>query len=188
MKFETDLVRGKSAALSEDELPDNVGHIKPTAPARKDLRDAVLFTTDDALAVQRDLRAVANGMSNVMFAAAITLNQFEQEPNVDDLVSAASRLLQSAHSIVDRGLMIPNWEEVRCGVVMMELIARGTFCALGLPYEEVLKSVWASGDAYFVLVQSGLIKGESDEQEGGADKQTGWHSGATLGEGDGPTV
>jgi len=182
MKFETDLVRGSDPAADTEALTANVVQLKPTQNARKDLRDAVTFTTDDALSVQRDLRAVANGLATTMISVASIVNEYKLDPGVEDLVNAASRLLQTAHSVMDRGLMIPNWEEARCGAVMIELVARGAFAALGLPYEDVLKSVWASGDAYFVLKQQGLIKGEDDvsENQAGTDDQVGGDSGVAV--------
>lgn len=181
MKFETELVRGQNFLSDTEDLPANVVRLRPTVSARKDLRDAVTFTTDDALAVQRDMLSVANGLSATMISVAGIVNEFKVDPGVDDLVNAASRLLQAAHSIMDRGLMIPNWDEARCGAVMIELVARGTFAALGIPYEEVLKSVWASGDAYFVLKQNGLIKGESDEQQTESQGATDATVGGSLG-------
>ena len=65
---------------------------------------------------------------------------------------------------MDRGLMLRNWETVRCGSVMLELTVRGICAALSVPYDIVLAEVLRAQQAgenpaiRRVLTEAGVLK------------------------------
>lgn len=178
MKFELNLVRG-------GERPD-VPRIKPVSatPMRKQLNETVATAVREALQ-NASLLPVAEGLSRVMLVVAAIVDMFDAEPDIADFVVAAMRSIDNAQSILDRGLMIHNWEEVRQGSVMMEIAVRGVCAALGIPYNSVLEAVWTGGSVHEILKQHGLVKGEQHGvEQAAADGTSGGDSGESLSGGD----
>lgn len=172
MKFELDLIRGEATPL-----PEGVAKFRPpTEPMRKELRELTDFLVDEALR-KGSMVGIANGAAHLMIAVAQIVDKYDVEPDVHDMIDAAVRMIQVAHNSIDRGLMVPNWDEVKAGCVMMELTVRGVCAALGIPYDEVLKAAWSVGDCTQVLVQFGKVRGEAHEQEGSTDQASGGDSG-----------
>lgn len=156
MKMELDLVR---ATLTPNPKT-------PTTPSRRDLQ----LATDALIAGEPlDLTGVVEQCCSIMLVVARTLAQYEQDPQVPDLVTGSSESIRAARSVMDRGLLLNDWEQVRCGAVMLELSVRGLCAALSVPYDRVLAEVHQAQQAGHpagvrsILIEAGLVKPDRPE-------------------------
>ena len=153
MKQELDLCRPTITPASAD----------PTTASRKALREKTDDLIHNALLID-DLPGLVALSAETMICVATTLLRYDIEPDVRDLVDAAQAHIESGRAVMDRGLMLRNWETVRCGSVMLELTVRGICAALSVPYDKVLAEVLRAQQAgenpaiRRVLTEAGVLK------------------------------
>ena len=159
MRFELDLIRASVP-------PEPTARTEPT---RKHLREATDAVIHDALLVN-DLPELVRLSAEAMHSVATALLRYEVDPQVPDFVEAAQALIEDGRAVMDRGLMINNWETVGFGAVMLEIAIRGIFAALNVPYDKVLAEVHRAAQAgdnaavRAILIEAGLLKGETTDE------------------------
>lgn len=154
MKFELELVKGSV----------NPDPRTPTTPSRRDLQ----LATDALIADEPlDLTGVVERSCSIMLVVAKTLTTYQQDPQVPDLVEASSASIRAARLVMDRGLLMNDWDQVRCGAVMLELSVRGLCAALSVPYDRVMAEVHRAQQAgqapqvRAILIEAGLVQEEA---------------------------
>jgi hypothetical protein len=163
-------------ALVRDAVP--VDKNARTEPSRKALREVSDKLIHDALLVN-ELPALVIMSAETMCVVAEILVQFEEDPQVPDLVDGAQALIECGRAVMDRGLMLRSWETVRTGSVMLELAVRGLCATLSVPYDAVLAEVHRANQAGQnplvrpILVAAGILKAPTEEpspNEGAANE------------------
>lgn len=98
----------------------------------------------DAL-MTADLGAIAFSGTHLQLATAGNLVRLGLEPTVEDLVNAARQLIDDARVPAFKGIAAREWDQVRVGSVMVEIVVRGIFTLLQVPYKEILDEVHKGG-------------------------------------------
>lgn len=165
MRLELDLVRANREAPLDDDAADRR---KNTGPLRKELREVTDVLLDAVRAGSGLVPVVSMACASVL-CVADTLDRVQEEPGVEDLMTATAAMLASCRNAMDRGLMLQDWGTVRMSSVTVELLVRGLMSALGVPYDQALKSAYAQGEEGIetLLLVLGMIqpKEKSDDTE-----------------------
>ena len=84
--------------------------------------------------VVRLMEAVVETMS----ATAGTCSQFGLEPDISDFLLAGKDLVEDARVLLDKGLTVREWDQVKIGAAMIQCICGGVCAILGLPYKDAM--------------------------------------------------
>jgi hypothetical protein len=153
-----------------DAFRDQVEQVPPstdTQATRREIRETTDALIHDALLVN-DLPELVRLSAESIGAVARALLRYNREPQVPDFVEAAKALLETSRSVIDKTLLLRQWDEFAYASVMVEIVVRGVCASLSIPYDEVLREVAAArkeernADVRGILVRAGLIKGDGD--------------------------
>ena len=141
MKFEIDLVRDFHRAFGRPvrQIPvDNIP--KEETDLRQRLQREEVDELKVALATG-DIVGVADGGGDAMYIAAGTCVQVGVEPTIHDFCDASAELLEDAQIVLNKGTHMHEWDQVRIGACMLEIVVRGMMACLGIPYEEAFRLI-----------------------------------------------
>lgn len=174
MHFELELIRNApttdAAELSND---------KSQRPVESTIRREVRQATDHVMREADTLSALLSGCCVTMLAVARGLERCAQEPSIGDFREASVALIEDARAVFDRGVMVDDMETMRCGAVMMELVMRGMFAALGQDYEASMRAVHEGREPPVRKPNEGEDDG-SEKQTIGTDGRAGADSGTAV--------
>ena len=145
MKQEFDLIR-KDAVPGAEREPF---HKLDTNGARREIREA----TDEFIADGLHSDSIPGllwAAPRVMLGIAQVLDRAGLDPNVVDLVEAATALVEDARSVTDKGLMLRDPATANCGAVMVEIVVHGVCSVLGLSYDRALQFFHAGDREGFI--------------------------------------
>lgn len=146
MKQELDLIRStEQPADSLDGSQFARAETTVINPHRAVIRQATDMFIREGLQVG-DLAKVATAAAASMLNVATVLSFVDLEPTIDDFVDGAAALLETARSVIDRGLMIRDAATVMQGACMIEQTIRGVCACLGVDYDRVLPLVFKGDD------------------------------------------
>lgn len=132
MRFELDLIR-------------DLGRVRPEAPQgttsfRRAVREITDSAVHDALLMNSRVGLAAT-LTSATLAIAEGLTEHSKEPVVEDFVAGTIALIESARTVLDRGLLLTDWPQALQGACMIEIVVRGALACVGIPYEAVAKEI-----------------------------------------------
>jgi hypothetical protein len=74
-----------------------------------------------------------------MLVVGGTCAQFGIEPEITDFLMGAKELIEDARTLVDKGIQVREWDQVKVGCAMIQCVLNGVAAVLGLPYLAVLE-------------------------------------------------
>lgn len=145
MKRETELAREEQRFYSIP-VRDN-----PSEPPINEMeltsRRRTIRTETDAL-IERGLLngdpvALSHCLASTMLVMGGTCAQFGIQPEISDLLLGAKSSIEDARQVLDRALVLKDWDKTREAVTRMQLVCYGISYALGLPYHALLERAHA---------------------------------------------
>jgi len=142
MKFEIDLVTGQHTKLG---LPVHTVVYDGIQPQEAlGIRRAVRIATDEFIQhglYVNDFVALAIKLGELQTANAGACILTGVNPTVEDFIVAARELVEDARVLPDKALQMrpPEWEQLRIGVCMLEIVCHGICGVLGIPYKQVFE-------------------------------------------------
>jgi hypothetical protein len=109
-----------------------------------------------------NLTGLASGLGSTMLDVATGLGHMRMEPEVNDFVTAAKELIEDARIPWDKGLKQMEFDDVRISAVMMEIVVRGIFSTLNLPYQQVIDELHRARMAHARAVSAGEIAPDAE--------------------------
>ncbi len=147
MKQEIDAVRDNHILFG---VPSREHYDRKIPQAEFDLRFRLVReeTEETKMALlKKDLVKIADGIADTMVVTAGSGVQLGIQPGVDDMVLAASELLEDARKVFEMGLRVKDPRDIAGGMCMLEIVCRGVAALLNLPYWEVFQIVHANNMA-----------------------------------------
>ena len=144
MRFEIALVTEQHKKLG---LPVHTGvydGIQP--PETLAVRRAVRIATDEFIQhglYVNDFVALAIKLGELQTANAGACLLTGVTPTVEDFIVAARELIEDARVLPDKALQMrpPEWEQLRIGVCMLEIVCHGICGVLGMPYKPIFEAL-----------------------------------------------
>lgn len=100
---------------------------------RKTIREQTDKLIDRGLAASAPL-PILQSVCETMTALAAVCAQVGIEPSTREMLIATKELIEDARVVVDKGLQLAEWEQVRIGVAMLEIVLTGLTSRLNMPY------------------------------------------------------
>ncbi len=159
MRFELDAFRDQTEVVAPS---------TDTQATRREIRQITDQVIHDALLVN-DLPELVRLSAETMGTVARGLLRFDRDPQVPDFVEAAKALLEVSRAIIDKSLLLRQWEEFAYSAVMIEIVVRGICASLGIPYDDVLRETaqarkdGRNADVRSILIAAGLLSTEPEQ-------------------------
>ena len=105
-------------------------------------RRSLRMVTDDlvhAALLNGDVATLMNSICETMTAVGGTCAGLGIEPDVNDLLLAAKDLVEDVRVLIDRGIGVKEYDQIKIGCAMMEAVCIGISAVLGLPYREAMQ-------------------------------------------------
>jgi hypothetical protein len=140
MKYEIELARAQHLFYA---IPQRT---KPDEPP---------VTADEVIARRRSLRMVTDSLIHTAFlngdvvqlmeavvetmtATAGTCAQFGIAPDISDFLLAGKDLVEDARVLLDKGINVREYDQVKIGAAMLQCVCAGVCGILGLPYRDAM--------------------------------------------------
>lgn len=104
---------------------------------RRSMRICTDEFIDKAL-MNGDAPTLLRSLCEVMTATAGTCAGLGLDPDVSDLLLGAKDLVEDVRVLIDKGIGVREYDQVKVGCAMMEIVCIGMAAVLGLPYREAL--------------------------------------------------
>ena len=141
MKFETDLARAQHAyySIPTREKPDD-----PIVTAQEVIarRRSLRMVTDDLIHkafLNGDVVTLMRSIVETMTAVGGTCAQFGIQPDISDFLLASKDLVEDARVLLDKGIGVREWDQVKVGAAMMQCVVGGMCAILNLPYRAAME-------------------------------------------------
>lgn len=111
--------------------------LEETTARRRSLR----MTTDDLISkglLNGDAAALLNSLCETMTATAGACAGLGVEPDVNDLLLGVKDLTEDVRVLLDKSISVREYDQLKIGATMMEIVCVGTAAILGLPYREAI--------------------------------------------------
>lgn len=145
MKLEIELAREQFAAgnIGTRDTPPEIADVRQEVTARRALlRRQLTRVIQDAL-LKNSLIDLAIETPRLAQVTAGTAIAFGTVPTLQDFVIGCKELLEDAHKVTDNSLWYGEWDQLRVGIAMMEIVWRGIEACLGYPHEELMRQAHA---------------------------------------------
>lgn len=143
MKLEIDLAAEQQKLYS---IPVREQPLQPPVTREELLarRRTVRVSTDDLIGagfLAGDLVRLSAKLGDTMLVMGGTCAQLGVRPEISEFLLAAKELVEDARTVVDKSLTVQDWEQVKIGVAMMQVVLGGVCFVLNLPYRDVLQAM-----------------------------------------------
>lgn len=104
-------------------------------------RRSMRICTDDFISkalMNGDAPTLLRSLCETMTATAGTCAGLGLEPDVSDLLLGAKDLVEDVRVLIDRGIGVKEYDQIKVGCAMMEIVCIGIAAVLGLPYREAM--------------------------------------------------
>jgi hypothetical protein len=141
MKFEIDLAREQHRVyfIPTRTKPDEPPVSPDEVVAR---RRSLRLTTDELIhkaMLNGDIVTLLQCLVETMTATAGTCAQFGLEPDISDFMLAGKDLIEDARVLLDKALLVRDYEQVKIGAAMIQCVVAGICAVCGLPYREAFE-------------------------------------------------
>ncbi len=138
MRDEIEKARAQATfySIPQRSVPDEPPMLPAETAAR---RRSLRMTTDDLIhkaILNGDAAVLMNSICETMTAIGGTCAGLGIEPDINDLLLGAKDLIEDVRVLIDRGINVREYDQVKIGCAMMEAVCIGICAVLGLPYRE----------------------------------------------------
>lgn len=143
MKLEIDLATEQQKFYS---IPVRTEPLQPPVTREELLarRRTVRLSTDDLIGagfLAGDLVRLSAKLGDTMLVMGGTCAQLGVRPEISEFLLAAKELVEDARTVLDKALVVQEWEQVKVSVAMMQVVLGGVCFVLNLPYRDVLQAM-----------------------------------------------
>ena len=140
MKYEIEMARKQHIFYS---IPQRTKADEPPVTADEVIarRRSLRIVTDDLIQkalLNGDIVLLLQSICETMTAVGGTCAHFGIEPDISDFLLAGKDLVEDSRVLLDRGIGVREWDQVKVGAAMMQCICAGICAILGLPYRDAL--------------------------------------------------
>lgn len=140
MKFEIAMAREQHVFYS---IPQRTTPDEPPLTTQEVLarRKSIRIVTDDFIhkaVLNGDIVTLLQSVVETMTCVGGTCAQLGIEPDISDFLLAGKDLVEDARVLLDKGLNVKEYDQIKVGTAMIQCVVAGICAILGLPYKDAM--------------------------------------------------